>query len=58
MYGQPSQEGFTVYNTRLLQILIVGLPHENGKGEGKRGKTQTAEGTVQSKKRDKIAFTR
>ena len=40
---------------RLLDFskLLVALPHENGKSEGKRGKTQMVEGTVQSEKRQR-----
>ena len=31
--------------------MLVALPHENEKSEGKRGKTQMVEGTVQNEKR-------
>ena len=33
----------TAYNTRLLQLLRIALPHENGKS---KEKTQTAGGAV------------
>ena len=37
-----------IKNTWLLQILLIALPHENGKSEGKRRKTQVVEGTMQT----------
>ena len=37
-----------IKNTRLLQILLIALPHENVKSEGKRRKTRMVEGTIQT----------
>ena len=56
LHGQPCHGGFTAQNIsyRLLQIQIVALPKENGKKEGKRGKTQIVEVTVQSKREREI----
>ena len=36
-----------------ILILLIALPCQNGKGEEKRGKTQTVQGTVQNEERDK-----
>ena len=38
---------------RILLILLVTLPYENVKSEGKREKIQMTKGTIQSAKREK-----
>ena len=50
MYSQLCHGGFTALNTRLFQVLLITLSHENGRSKEKRGEIQMAEGTVQSEK--------